>query len=271
VTVVEMMPTLIPLEEEELGIRLSKSLSSRGIRIMVGTTVKEFRKKSVIEALTVSKSGEEQIVESEKVLLAAGRAPNLDDLGLESAGVTYSRRGVFVDEYMETNVKGVFAIGDCVTVSLAHVASEQGIVAAENALGHRSIYDSRIIPRCIFTMPEVAAVGMTSKEAKDHGYELLTGRFPFSASGRALTLGETEGTVKIIAEKSTKKILGFHIIGNRASELIPEATLAIKMQAKLSDLGGLIHPHPTLSEGLKEAALEAEGVALDLAAKKRLV
>ncbi len=267
VTIVEMMSTLIPTEEKELGIRLARALNKKGIRIMLGATVKNFNKdENQVNATIKSKVGEESLA-IDKVLIAAGRAPNIDELGLESVGISYNSRGIFVDERMETNIRDIYAVGDLVTVSLAHVASEQGVVAAENSMGLKSTYDPRAIPRCVYTIPEVAAVGLTLKDAKDQGYDVINGRFPFSANGRALTLGDVEGTVKIIAEKTSKEILGIHIIGPRASDLIPEATLAIKLKLKLTDLSTVIHPHPTLSEVIKEAALDAEGFALNLAAK----
>lgn len=234
---------------------------------MLGATVKNFNKdENQVNATIKSKVGEESLA-IDKVLIAAGRAPNIDELGLESVGISYNSRGIFVDERMETNIRDIYAVGDLVTVSLAHVASEQGVVAAENSMGLKSTYDPRAIPRCVYTIPEVAAVGLTLKDAKDQGYDVINGRFPFSANGRALTLGDVEGTVKIIAEKTSKEILGIHIIGPRASDLIPEATLAIKLKLKLTDLSTVIHPHPTLSEVIKEAALDAEGFALNLAAK----
>jgi len=271
VTLVEMMPTIIPLEDEEIGVRLGKILSSNDVAIHTKSLVKEVKRKEGYVEVCINTDGTESKISVEKVLLAAGHVPNLNDLGLEEVGVTYTKKGISVNERMETSVKGVYAVGDVVTVSLAHIASEQGIVAAENAMGLNSIYDSRVVPRCIYTIPEVAAVGLTTQQAREQKIDFVTGRFPFTASGRALTLGETEGTIKVLVEKSSKKIIGVHIIGPRASDLIPEATLAMRMGATVSDLAKTIHPHPTLSEALKEAALDAVGEAIHLGKKMRRV
>jgi dihydrolipoamide dehydrogenase len=269
VTLVEMMPNIIPLEDEEMSTRLSKILTSSGVTVYTKSVVKEVRPKNGYVEVCIRTDGAESKILVEKVLLAAGHIPNLENLGLEEVGVAYTERGISVNERMETSVKGVYAVGDVVTVSLAHVAFEQGIVAAENAMGLNSTYDSRVVPRCIYTIPEVAAVGLTTQQAREQKIDFITGRFPFTASGRALTLGETEGLIKVLAEKSSKKIIGVHIIGPRASDLIPEAALAMKMGATISDLAKTIHPHPTLSEALKEAALDAIGEAIHLGKKIR--
>ncbi len=269
VSLVEMMPTLIPMEDEEMGTRLERALSASGIKVLTGSVVKEVHRKDGLVEASISKGGSEEKLAVERVLLAAGHIPNLDDLGLDAVGVAYTKKGITVNERMETNVKGVYAIGDVVTVSLAHVASEQGVVAAENAMGLNSTYDSTIVPRCIYTIPEVAAVGLTTQQVRERHLNFIVGRFPFSASGRAFTLGDTEGVVKIIADKESKKILGVHIIGPRASDLIPEAALALKMGAALSDIIKTIHPHPTLSEALKEAALDAVGASIHLVRRGR--
>lgn len=269
VTLVEVMPTLLPLEDEELGVRLSKVLAASGVTVYTKSEVKEVRRTDGGIDVCLSTDGAESRVSVEKVLLAAGRVPNLDDLGLEDVGVAYAAKGISVNERMETAAKGVYAVGDVVTVGLAHVASEQGIVAAENAMGLNSVYDSRVVPRCIYTIPEVAAVGLTTQQAREQKIDFVTGRFPFTASGRALTLGETEGLIKVLAEKGSKRVIGVHIIGPRASDLVPEAALAMKMGATISDLAKTIHPHPTLSEALKEAALDALGESIHLGKKLR--
>jgi len=269
VTLVEMMPTLLPLEDEEMGIRLSRALTSSGVTVYTNSVVKEVRRKNGYIDACITIQGAESRVLVEKVLLAAGHVPNLEDLGLEDVGVAYTNKGISVNERMETSVKGIYAVGDVVTVSLAHVAFEQGIVAAENAMGLNSTYDSRVVPRCIYTIPEVAAVGLTTQQAREQKIDFITGRFPFTASGRALTLGETEGVIKVLAEKGSKKIIGVHIIGPRASDLIAEAALAMKMGATIYDVAKTIHSHPTLSEALKEAALDAVGEAIHLAKKIR--
>lgn len=269
VVLVEMLATLLPLEDEEMGVRLERVLSTNGVSVYTKSVVKSVRKKDGAVEAVISTDGNESKVSVERVLLAAGHVPNLDDLGLDEVGVAYTKKGITVNERMETSVKGVYAVGDVVTVSLAHVASEQGVVAAENAMGLNSIYDSRVVPRCIYTLPEVAAVGLTTQQAREQKLSFVTGRFPFTASGRALTLGETEGVVKILAEKESKRIIGVHIFGPRASDMIPEAALAMKMGATLKDIARTMHPHPTLSEAFKEAALDALGEAIHLGRKAR--
>ncbi len=269
VVLVEMLGSLLPLEDEEIGIRLERILSANGVLVYTKSVVKEVSKKDGYVEATISTDGVESKISVERVLLAAGHVPNLDNLGLEEAGVAYTKKGITVNERMETSVKGVYAIGDVVSVSLAHVASEQGVIAAENAMGLNSTYDSKVVPRCIYTIPEVAAVGLTTQQAREQKINFITGKFPFTASGRALTLGETEGVIKILAEKESKRIIGVHIIGPRASDLIPEATLAMKMGATISDIAKTIHPHPTLSEAFKEAALDALGDAIHLGRRVR--
>jgi dihydrolipoamide dehydrogenase len=269
VTLVEMMPNLLPLEDEEIGSRLNKALTASGVTVYTKSVIKEVKRKNGYIDVLISTDGAESRILVEKLLLAAGHVPNVDDLGLEDVGVSCSEKGILVNKRMETSVKGVYAVGDVVTVSLAHVAMEQGVVAAENAMGLNSIYDSRVVPRCIFTMPEIAAVGLTTQQAREQKIDFIVGRFPFAASGRALTLGETEGVVKVLAEKDSKKIIGVHIIGPKASDLISEAALAMKMEATIYDVAETMHPHPTLSEALKEAALDTVGEAIHLGKKSK--
>jgi dihydrolipoamide dehydrogenase len=269
VTLVEMMPNLLPLEDEEIGSRLNKALTASGVTVYTKSVIKEVKRKNGYIDVLISTDGAESRILVEKLLLAAGHVPNVDDLGLEDVGVSCSEKGILVNKRMETSVKGVYAVGDVVTVSLAHVAMEQGVVAAENAMGINSIYDSRVVPRCIFTMPEIAAVGLTTQQAREQKIDFIVGRFPFAASGRALTLGETEGVVKVLAEKDSKKIIGVHIIGPKASDLISEAALAMKMGATIYDVAETMHPHPTLSEALKEAALDTVGEAIHLGKKSK--
>jgi dihydrolipoamide dehydrogenase len=269
VTLVEMMPNLLPLEDEEIGSRLNKALTASGVTVYTKSVIKEVKRKNGYIDVLISTDGAESRILVEKLLLAAGHVPNVDDLGLEDVGVSCSEKGILVNKRMETSVKGVYAVGDVVTVSLAHVAMEQGVVAAENAMGLNSTYDSRVVPRCIFTMPEIAAVGLTTQQAREQKIDFIVGRFPFAASGRALTLGETEGVVKVLAEKDSKKIIGVHIIGPKASDLISEAALAMKMEATIYDVAETMHPHPTLSEALKEAALDTVGEAIHLGKKSK--
>ena len=269
VAIVELLPNLLPLEDREMGVRLNHILTKQGVRVLTKTAVKSISEGQGVKKVLVQSPSGELTLEGDKVLVAVGRSPNVENVGLEELGIKHTKSGIEVDDRMETNVKGVYAIGDVAGGGLAHVASEEGIVAAENAMGLDSKIDLRVVPRCIYTIPEVAAVGLTEDQAKEQGYDLSIGKFPFTASGRALTLDETEGTVKILADKSTKEILGVHIIGPRASDIIPEAALAMKLEATTEDLAKTIHPHPTLSEALREAALDCEKTAIHIARRGR--
>lgn len=269
VAIVEMLPNLLPLEDREMGVRLNRILTKQGVRVLTKTAVKSISEGQGVKKVLVQSPSGELTLEGDKVLMAVGRSPNVENVGLEELGIKHAKSGIEVDDRMETNVKGVYAIGDVAGGGLAHVASEEGIVAAENAMGLDSKIDLRVVPRCIYTIPEVAAVGLTEDQAKEQGYDLSIGKFPFTASGRALTLDETEGTVKVLADKSTKEILGVHIIGPRASDIIPEAALAMKLEATTEDLAKTIHPHPTLSEALREAALDCEKTAIHIARRGR--
>ena len=202
--------------------------------------------------------------------MAVGRKPNLEDLGLQEAGIRFGKKGIEVNSRMETNIPGVYAIGD-VTGKwlLAHFAFAQGEVAAENAMGQEVQLDTRVVPRCVYTLPEVASVGMTEKEAKEGGYDYRAGRFPFSANGKAAVMGERNGFVKILSDAKYGEVLGVHIFGPHATDLIGEAVLAMQMEGTAQDIAQTIHPHPTLTEALKEAALDVDGMALHIPPRKK--
>jgi dihydrolipoamide dehydrogenase len=204
----------------------------------------------------------EQVFEVDRVLVSVGRRPNVEDLGLEDLGVQLDR-GIVVDQHMQTNLPGIYAIGD-VTGKwwLAHVASRQGVAAAEHACGHEARFDDTAVPACVFTHPEVASIGLTEVQAEEQGYEVVTGRFPFLANGKALTYGERSGFVKVVAEAKYGQLLGLHIVGPHASDLILEGGLALSMEATLDEIEAAIHAHPTLGEAIHEAALDAQGRAL---------
>ena len=197
------------------------------------------------------------------VLVATGRRANHEGLNLEAAGVKVGKRGVEVDEYNRTNVSGIYAIGDITgKLMLAHVASHMGIVAVENAMGHSVKMDFRAVPGPIYTNPEVATVGLSEEEAREKGYDVMTGRFPFRPLGRAMALNEQEGMVKIISERKYGELLGVAIVGPFATELIHEAVMAIKLEATVDEMISMIHAHPTLSEAMGEAALDVKGDAI---------
>ncbi len=256
VTVLEMLPSLLPPVDGELGRRYKSYLQRGGVEVHLRARVEEIRPKG--DRLAVRVAGLAEEVEAEKVLVATGRVPYTNGLGLEELGVQRERGAIVVDEHMATNVPGVYAIGDVTGgIMLAHLASRQGEVAVENILGHPVAMDYRAVPNCVFTLPEIAGVGLTEEAAKAEGLDYEVSRFPFSASGRALTIGETTGLVKLVCERASGKVLGMHIMGSQASDLIAEGTLAIQMGARAKDIAETIHAHPTLPEAIMEAAKAA--------------
>ena len=256
VIVLEMLPTLLPTVDGELARRYKSYLQREGVEVRLRARVEEIRPKADGLAVRVADSGEE--VEAEKVLVATGRVPCTEGLGLDELGVKRERGAIVVDEHLATNVPGVYAIGDVTGgVMLAHLASRQGEVAVENILGHPVAMDYRAVPNCVFTLPEIAGVGLTEQAAKAEGLDYEVARFPFAASGRALTIGETTGLVKLICESESGKVLGVHIMGPHASDLIAEGALAIQMGATARDIAETIHAHPTLPEAIMEAAKAA--------------
>jgi dihydrolipoamide dehydrogenase len=213
--------------------------------------------------------GKEAAFDADKVLVTVGRRPNSDQIGLQATGVKTDTHGfIQVDKKMQTNVPGIYAVGDIVgPPMLAHKASKEGIVAAEAIAGMNSEADFRAIPGVIFSDPEIATVGLTEAQAKEKGYDPIVGKFPFTALGRAMLAGETEGFAKIVADKSSDLVLGVHIVGAEASDLISEAALAIEMGATLEDIGLTVHPHPTLPESIMEASEAAKRKAIHILQK----
>jgi dihydrolipoamide dehydrogenase len=261
VTIVELLPTLVPLEDEDMGKALARSFTKRGIRVLTGKTVSGIAAGKE-EGLVVTVEGESEPIEADNALMAVGRRPNTAGLDLERAGVATDARGfVPVDDQLRTGVPNVYAIGDVTgRVLLAHVASHQGLVAAGVMAGHAETMDYKAVPAATFTHPEVASVGLTEKEAREAGHDVVVGRFPFSALGRAQTYGATEGLMKIVAEGRYGEVLGMHVIGPSASDLIPEGVLAMELEATIGDIAHAIHAHPTLGEASMEAALVALGM-----------
>lgn len=255
VIVVEMLPTILPMLDGDLIKRMGLSLRKQGIKTLAGTKVMAIEEAAggVVVKVDTGKGVQEFLVE--KVLVAAGRSPVTEGLGLDTLGVTFDHTGIKVNERMETNIAGVYAIGDVTGQSmLAHTASTAGLVAAENAMGLNSVMDYSAIPSCIFTTPEIAMVGLTEEAAKAQNLEFKSSKFNFAANGKAVTMGETDGLVKIIAETATGKVVGMHIMGPHASDLIMEGTLAIRNRLTAKDIAHTIHPHPTLSESIMESA-----------------
>jgi dihydrolipoamide dehydrogenase len=281
VTMVELLPTLLPAEDEDMGRTLARSFARRGIKVQTGRTVTGIarpetrRKKGAAPALRVTVADPDgqhpEQVEADVVLVGVGRRPNTGGLDLDRAGVATDQRGwVEVDDQLRTNVPGVYAIGDVTgKVLLAHVASHQGLVAAGVMAGHEERMDYKAVPAATFTHPEVASVGLTEAAARSAGHDVVVGRFPFSALGRAQTYGSTEGLVKVVAERRYGEVLGVHIIGPGASDLIPEGVKALRLEATLADIADTIHAHPTLGEGTMEAAMVALGLPVHTAPPRR--
>ncbi|MPM23556.1 Dihydrolipoyl dehydrogenase [bioreactor metagenome] len=260
VTVIEMFPTILPSVDVDIVKRMGLIVRKSGIKTIVGAKVTaiEAAGDSVVVKVETGKGGQE--ITAEKVLIAAGRRPVTYGLGLDAAGIKYDRLGIAVSDKMETNVDGIYAIGDVNGRGmLAHAASAAGMVAAENAMGGSSIMDYSAIPSCIFTMPEIAMVGLTEQEAKLGNREVKFSRFNFAANGKAVTMGETDGLVKIVADAATGKVVGMHIMGPHASDMIMEGTLAIRNGLTAKDIAHTIHPHPSLSETVMESAHGIDG------------
>ena len=268
VTVVEMMPTLLPVEDEEIGKTLARSLARQGVTVHTETKVNEIvvGDDGLSTGVLTLKDGKEERVPAEKVLVGVGRRPNSAGLGLEAVGVNLDRRGfIEVDDRLRTSAGNIYAIGDVTGKQLlAHLAMHQGVAASEAIAGVGHPMDYKVVPGCTYTHPEVASVGLSEKKAIEQGFDVQVGRFPFVANARALTHGETEGLVKVVADKKYGELLGVHIIGPTASELIPEAALGIRLESTLEDIAHTIHAHPTLSEAVGQAAWSALGGALDL-------
>jgi len=266
VTVVEMLPNVLPLEDEEVSKEVEKQFNRAGIKTKTGTRVEKVEAGDKGVTITVSKDGETETLQAEKALIAIGVAPNSENLGLDAVGVQTERGFIQVDDTMQTNVAGVYAIGDVTgKFPLAHVASAQGILAADAIAGqetHPLQYPN--MPRCTYTHPEVASVGLTEAQAKEQGYAVKTGKFPFQANGKALGLDDNIGFVKIVAEEKYNEILGVHMVGPHVTEMLAGPTGMIGLESTLEELAHTVHPHPTLSEVVMEAAHAALGQAIHL-------
>lgn len=257
VTLIEYMPQILPQGDRETASLLARALGKEGIVLKTGVMALGYeRKKDGLHVtLRAVEGGKEEEVVVDKVLVAVGRRPRSQGLGLEDLGVRRDEKGfIQVNRRMETSLPGLYAIGDVAGPPLlAHKAMREGLVAAENAAGKNAAFDFQI-PSVVYTQPEWASVGLTEEEAQKAGYKVKVGKFPLSASGRALTLGAAEGVVKVVGDEETDLLLGVHLVGPMAGELVAEAALALEMGATVSDLALTIHAHPTLSEGLMEAA-----------------
>jgi dihydrolipoamide dehydrogenase len=270
VTVIELLPRLVPGEDEAVSAEVERAFKKRGIKVMTGAKVAAAKAGAKGVDIEVEQNGKSQKLAVELLLVATGRGPVTEGLGAETLGLKMDRGYIVVDPLFRTSVPGISAIGDVITMGgphyqLAHVSSMEGIVLAERIAGHAVQpinYDH--VPRCTYTEPEIGSVGLTEAQAKAAGHEVRVGTFPFRALARARMAGETDGFVKIVAEKKYDEILGVHIIGPRATELIAEAVMALRMEVTVEELVRTIHAHPTMSEAVGEAAHAAHGAAIHI-------
>jgi len=266
VTLVEMLPSVLPLEDAEIGAELEKALKKQNIQVRTGSRVEKVETSGDQVKLSISKNGAIETLTADKALMAIGIAPNSEGIGLEAVGVKTEKGFIQVDDRMQTNVPGIYAIGDVTgKLALAHVASAQGILAAEAIAGHQTErLNYAKMPRCVYCHPEVASVGLTEAQAREKGYDVQVGQFPFRANGKALGLNDYEGFVKIVSEKKYNEVLGVHIIGPHVTELIAGPTGMLRLEATLEEIARTVHPHPTLSETIMEAAHVALGEAIHI-------
>jgi dihydrolipoamide dehydrogenase len=261
VTVVEFLDRILPGFDLEVAQRFQKILEKQGVSVRLSSRVTKDARSDAGAAVAFQalEGGGEEVVDADAVLIATGRLPYTEGLGLEAAGVALERGRVAIDEGFATNVPGVYAIGDVIRgPMLAHKAEEEGVAVAEILAGQHGHVDYRAIPSVVYTSPEIASVGLSEEEARAKGFSINVGRFPFSANGRARAMRETEGFVKIIADAATDRVLGAHVLGAGAGELIAEAVVLMSFSGSAEDLARICHAHPTMSEAVKEAALAVE-------------
>lgn len=268
VTIVEVAERILPLEDKDCSAVVEKSYRKRGMTVLTGTRLEKAEiGKDGVKLTVKTPKGETQVIEAERVLSAIGRAPLVEDIGLDKAGVKLDERGfIAIDRQMKTNVEGIYAIGDVAGPPLlAHKGSHEGVQCVEAIHGdpHAGI-DYGNIPNCTYCHPEVASVGLTEAQAREKGYDIEVGTFPWTANGRALTAGETDGFVKIIRDKKYSEVLGAHIVGPHATELIAEFVVGRHLESTAEEMDRAMHPHPTLSEAIGEAALASLGHALHI-------
>jgi dihydrolipoamide dehydrogenase len=266
VTLVEFLPTIVPLEDEEVSKQLERSFKKAGMKVMTSSSVETVEVKGDVCIVTIKTAKGVETVECDVVLSAVGIATNLEGIGLEETGIKTERGKILVDDYYKTNVEGYYAIGDIVHgPALAHVASHEGITCVEKIAGmHVEPVDYSNIPGCTYTHPEIASVGLTEKAAKEAGYEIKVGKFPYSASGKASAAGSKEGFIKVIFDARYGEWLGAHMIGDNVTEMIAEAVVARKLETTGHEIIKSVHPHPTMSEAVMEAVAAAYGEVIHL-------
>ena len=265
VTVVEALPAILAGNDPDIVQVVARKLKKLGVEVMTGAKAKSWSEKDGRAVVVIDQGGKDVTLEADKVLVAVGRRPISDGLGLEEVGVKLERGFIPVDKRLRTNVPGIYAIGDVAgQPMLAHKASREAEVVAEVIAGHKAEFDVRCIPAVIFSDPEVASAGITADEAKQRGREVKVGKFPFSVLGRAIANADTDGFVKVVIDAASKEVLGIHVVGNGASDVIAEAALAIEMGALADDISMTIHAHPTLPEAIMEAAKASLGEAIHI-------
>ena len=263
VLVVELMPQILPAADTETANALQKGLEKAGIKFMTNSTVTRAENSKGGKTVFIKSCDGETSIEVEKVLMAVGRKAVIDGIGLDEVGVKYDRRKILVNEHMQTNIPNIYAIGDCIgEPMLAHVGWYEGLAAVEHAMGMDATMDYKAFPACVYTTPECASVGLTEEQARERYKEVRVGKFGFNHNGKAMGMGETEGFIKFIIEPRYGQILGVHMVGPHATDLIAEAVLAIKNELTVDEVIATIHPHPTLSEVVSEAAMDALGRAI---------
>jgi dihydrolipoamide dehydrogenase len=266
VTLVEFLPNIVPLEDEEVSKQLERSFKKAGIKVMTGSSVESVDTSGDLCKIKIKTPKGEESAEAEIVLSAVGVTPNLENIGLEEMKIETENGKIKVDEFYRTNIKGIYAIGDIVSgPALAHVASAEGITCVEKIAGMNvEPVDYNNIPGCTYTNPEVASVGMTEKQAKEAGYEIKVGKFPYTASGKAAAAGQKEGFVKLIFDEKYGELLGAHMIGANVTEMIAEMVISRKLETTGHEIIKAVHPHPTMSEAIMEAAAAAYGEVIHI-------
>lgn len=266
ITIVEFLPRIVPVEDEDISKELEKQFKKQGMEILTNSEVLSVDTKGDGINAKVKTANGEITLTADIILSAVGVVANIEGVGLEELGIKMEKGKIIVDANQQTNVPGIYALGDCTpNQALAHKASKEGINAAEHLAGHKpEPIDYNNVPGCTYCSPEIASVGLTEKAAKDAGYEIKVGKFPFIASGKASAAGATEGFVKVIYDAKYGEFLGCHMIGSNVTEMIAEAVVARKLETTAHEILNAIHPHPTMSEGLKEATAVAYGEAIDL-------
>ena len=266
VTLVEFLPNIVPLEDEEISKQLERSFKKSGLKVLTNSSVEKVEvKNKICEVIIKTPKGEENH-KAEIVLSAVGITPNLENIGLEELGVVIENGKIKVDEFYRTNIEGIYAIGDIIAgPALAHVASAEGITCVENLAGkHPEPVDYKNIPGCTYTTPEIASVGLSEKKAKEAGYNIKVGKFPFTASGKASAAGNKDGFVKLVFDAKYGELLGAHLIGANVTEMIAELVVAKKLETTTHEIIKAIHPHPTMSEAIMEAAAAANGEVIHI-------